>query len=533
MPYLSLYRKYRPRSFAEVVGQRHVTQTLANAVASGKIAHAYLFTGPRGTGKTSTARVLAMALNCEQGTSAEPCGECEACRRIIAGSALDVIEIDAASNRSVDDMRELVDRVALVPAEGRVKVYIVDEVHMLTPESFNTFLKTLEEPPPHVIFVLATTEAHRVLPTIMSRCQRFDFRRIGLQDIEELVRGVAERESVTIDGRAITMLAHAADGAVRDALTLLEQAISYAEGAVTAEVVSEILGGIDFDLMAEFTETFTRREVAAALALIGRVVAEGKDLRQLLVGLIGHYRNLLVLSVDKRGMEALALPEEVAQRTREQAAALSTGAIVRTLDLLAEADREMRFTSQPGLLVELTALRICHEPAARTAPAAAGPAAKPSAAPAPAQPAAPPAEPQVQEAAPAPDTPAEPSPAPARDEEESLAEIRRRWDELIGEMNRSSGPARKTAGLLREAVPVALADGVLTLAFRHEFHHDQVANSEPRRKAIIAAVAKVFGLTVGIRCQVAKEAGGTSPPLAQPKLVQDVLSAFPGSTVEE
>jgi DNA polymerase-3 subunit gamma/tau len=515
MPYLSLYRKYRPRSFAEVIGQRHVTQTLANAVAAGKIAHAYLFTGPRGTGKTSTARVLAMALNCERGTSPDPCGECEACRRIIAGSALDVIEIDAASNRSVEDMRELVDRVALVPAEGRVKVYIVDEVHMLTPESFNTFLKTLEEPPPHVVFVLATTEAHRVLPTIMSRCQRFDFRRIGLQDIEALIREVAERESVTIDGRAVTMLAHAADGAVRDALTLFEQAISYAEGAITAEVVSEILGGIDFGLMAEFTDVFTRRDAAAALVLIARVVAEGKDLRQLLVGLIGHYRNLLVLSVDKRGMEALALPEEVAERTREQAAALSTGAIVRALDLLAEGDREMRFTSQPGLLVELTALRICYEPAAAAAT-------RPAAAPPPAEAKAPPSspEPAVHEEA---------SPAPA--ESEGLADLRQRWEDLIAALNQS-GRTRNITAFLREAVPVALDDGVLTLAFRHQFHHDQVANSEPRKKAIIAAIAKVFGLTVGLRCQMAKDAGAAVSP-AQPKLIQDVLSTFPGSTVEE
>jgi DNA polymerase-3 subunit gamma/tau len=521
MPYLSLYRKYRPRSFAEVVGQRHVTQTLANAVAAGRIAHAYLFTGPRGTGKTSTARVLAMALNCEQGTSAEPCGECESCRRIIAGSALDVIEIDAASNRSVDDMRELVDRVALVPAEGRVKVYIVDEVHMLTPESFNTFLKTLEEPPPHVIFVLATTEAHRVLPTIMSRCQRFDFRRIGLQDIEALIRNVAGRESVTIDDRAITMLAHAADGAVRDALTLFEQAISYAEGAVTAEVVSEILGGIDFDLMAEFAGIFTRHDAAGALALISRVVAEGKDLRQLLVGLIGHYRNLLVLSVDKRGVEALALPEEVSQRTREQAAALSTSAIVRTLDLLAEGDREMRFTSQPGLLVELTALRICHEAAAPAAarPATLSPPAEAKAAPSP----LPPPEPAVHEVA-------NPPPTEGGAESEGLADVRQRWEDLIAALNQS-GRTRNITAFLREAVPVALDDGVLTLAFRQQFHHDQVASSEPRKKAIIAAIAKVFGLTVGLKCQMAKGADSAGSP--QPKLIQDVLSTFPGSTVEE
>ena len=184
MPYLALYRKYRPRNFAQIVGQRHVTQTLANAVKAGRIAHAYLFCGPRGTGKTSTARALAMALNCERGPTPEPCGECEICRRIVAGSALDVIEIDAASNRGIDEIRELRERVGLAAADARTKIYIIDEVHMLTGEAFNAFLKTLEEPPRHVVFVLATTEPHRVLPTILSRCQRFDFHRVGTKDIE-------------------------------------------------------------------------------------------------------------------------------------------------------------------------------------------------------------------------------------------------------------------------------------------------------------------------------------------------------------
>ncbi len=290
MPYLSFYRKYRPRTFAEIVGQRHVTQTLANAVKAERIAHAYLFCGPRGTGKTSTARALAMALNCEQGPTAEPCLKCESCQRISEGTALDVVEIDAASNRGIDEIRALREKVALAPTDARFKVYIVDEVHMLTGEAFNAFLKTLEEPPAHVVFVLATTEPHRVLPTILSRCQRFDFHRIS------------------VDDKAVAMLAHAADGAVRDALTLLDQAAAYAEGEIGPEVITEILGGIDFDLVAEFADVFTRRDIGAALSLLDRVVAEGKDLRQLLMGMIGHYRNLLVLSVDRRAAEGLALP---------------------------------------------------------------------------------------------------------------------------------------------------------------------------------------------------------------------------------
>ncbi|MGD0112717.1 MAG: DNA polymerase III subunit gamma/tau, partial [Armatimonadota bacterium] len=349
MPYLSLYRKYRPRNFAEIVGQRHVTQTLVNAIKAGRIAHAYLFCGPRGTGKTSTARVLAMALNCEKGPTSEPDATCESCRRIIAGSALDVIEIDAASNRGIDEIRELRERVGLAAADARTKVYIIDEVHMLTGEAFNAFLKTLEEPPSHVVFVLATTEPHRVLPTILSRCQRFDFHRIGVRDIEAAIRSIGEKESVAIDDSAVAMLAHAADGSFRDSLTLLDQAIAYAEGPVTAEVVSEILGGIDIDLVMEFTDVLLRRDIGGALTLVDRVVGEGKDLRQLVDTLIGHYRNLLVLTVDRRGHEALALPEESTKRLAAQAKLLTTDEITATLDLLAELDRELRFTSQPRL----------------------------------------------------------------------------------------------------------------------------------------------------------------------------------------
>jgi len=529
MPYLSLYRKYRPQRFAEVVGQRHVTQTLANAVRAGRIAHAYLLCGPRGTGKTSTARVLAMALNCEGGTSPEPCGECEPCRRIISGSALDVIEIDAASNRGIDEIRELRERVGLAPADSRYKVYIIDEVHMLTGEAFNAFLKTLEEPPKHVIFVLATTEPHRVLPTILSRCQRFDFHRIGTQDIAKLVRSIAEQEGILVDEKAVAMLAHAADGSVRDSLTLLDQAIAYAEGPVTGEVVGEILGGIDFDLLSEFTAIFTARDTGGALALVDRVVAEGKDLKQLVVGLIGHYRNLLVLTVDRRGAEALALPEELSQRVSEQSKALSSDEVIRALNLLAEADREMRYTSQPRLLVELMAVRICRVPAATEAPLTA-PSPRPAArhsAPAPAAP--PPTQPE----------PSEPEPAEtvseaglAGDKTDTLAEIRRRWEEVIGLLNQT-GRTRSLAGLLREAVPARLEGDVLTLLFHQQFHYERMAGDEARREAVSQAIARVVGATVVLKCEMGKGEGRPAAAAKQPRLIQDVLSAFPGSTVED
>jgi len=524
MPYLSLYRKYRSRNFGEVVGQRHVTQTLANAVKANRVAHAYLFCGPRGTGKTSTARVLAMALNCENGPTAEPCGACHTCERILAGSALDVIEIDAASNRGIDEIRELRDRVALAPADSRSKVYIIDEVHMLTGEAFNAFLKTLEEPPAHVVFVLATTEPHRVLPTILSRCQRFDFHRVGVRDIETVIRGIAEREELELDDRAVAMLAHAADGSVRDALTLLDQAIAYAAGAVTPEVISEILGGIDFALLAELTDVFVKRDVAAALALIDRVVAEGKDLRQLLGELIEHYRNILLLRVDRRGQQALALPEEATKRTIAQAGALSADEIVRTLDLLAETDRELRFSSQPRLLVELSAVRICRgveggppseqpePPAAARAAAAAASVERPE-----------PGEPPTQEVA-------EPS------GRADLSEIKRRWDEVLAHLKKTRSTA--VAAFLRESVPLALEGGVLTLAFNHLFHHDQMMKDERRRKALADAIESLFGIQVQVRCQPPHAAEAAPPPAkeegpGQHDGLQDVMSMFPGSELEE
>ncbi len=512
MPYLSLYRKYRPRSFAEIIGQRHVTQTLANAVKADRIAHAYLFCGPRGTGKTSTALVLARALNCEKGPTPEPCGECELCQRIIAGSALDVFEFDAASHRSVEDIGEVLGRVGLAAAEARVKVYIIDEVHMLSNSAFNAFLKTLEEPPSHVVFILATTEPHRVIPTILSRCQRFDFHRVGVRDIEATLRHIAEKESIELDDKAVTILAHAADGSVRDALTLLDQAYAYAEAAITPEVVTEILGGIDFDLLAEFADVFQRREVASALSLIDRVVGEGKDLRQLVNGLVSHYRDLLVLRVDRRARETLSLPEESAKRAAEQAKSLSVAEIVRTLDLLAQTDRELRFTSHPRLLLELCAVRICRSAEGAEALAPAERAAAP--------------EPAARKPKPAaePEAVAEPA-GPVE-----LADLKQRWDEVLADLRK----ARQTSvpAFLREAVPAALEKGVLTLAFNHRFHYDQMAKNEDRCRAAAEAIGRVFGIKVTIKCRVSTEAERPEPS-GEAEDMQQYLSMFPGSEVEE
>ncbi len=360
MKHTTLYRKWRPRRFAGIVGQEPVVRTLKRAIETDRVSHAYLFSGPRGTGKTSTAKVLAMGLNCEQGPTPEPDGTCDSCRAIINNSSMDVLEMDAASNRGIDEIRELRDKVNLAPAGGRMKIYIIDEVHMLTTEAFNALLKMLEEPPEHVIFVLATTEKHKVLPTIISRCQSFDFRRPSVETLAKKLAEIAEAEGIEAEPEALTVIAREGKGSFRDAEGLLDQLSSFAEGGVTASMVRELLGSVGPEALLQTTYALHERRAADSLKIVDRLSNEGKDLGQFAGELISHLRNLMLLP----HAPEVALAEIGADERaplEEQANAIPTAEVVRLVEAMGDALGRVKRGADPKLELELTFLKLARD----------------------------------------------------------------------------------------------------------------------------------------------------------------------------
>jgi DNA polymerase-3 subunit gamma/tau len=551
----SLYRRHRPGSFDEVVGQTHVVRTLRNAVEQGKVHHAYLFVGSRGTGKTSMAKILARSLNCERGgPTVHPCGECESCVTIAAGTSVDVIEMDAASNRSVDDVRDLRERVAYAPAGGHWKVYILDEAHMLTKEAWNAFLKTLEEPPPKTVFVLATTESHKVMATIADRCQRFDFQRPSLEQISEVLNRVAAAESIEVDEGAVAMIARSAQGSFRDALGTLDQLVAFGGDHVQLKDVLEMLGAADADLLFDAVDAVVAEDPKGVLLGVEKMARSGRDPSQFARDLLAHLRHLLIVQTTGEVPTTFVVTATDTARMQAQAAAIKPANLIRTIDELADALTAVREGDDARMAVEIALLkaarpdldpdtagllrrieRLENGGARPAGPAAAGdppppaeqagvpPTTSPTAEPAPADD-PPPAEEEEAEAAPPPEpgpsATADPpagdavggtapeeasatgrgggSPAaagPAGQEPMSLEEIQQVWPAVLQKLSETA-PA--LAATFDGARPVSYDESGLQVGFPPEMtFNKKKADSPERRDTLAAAFAAVTG--VGLR----------------------------------
>ena len=566
----SLYNTWRPQTFADVVGQEHIVRTLRNALARpDQLAHAYLFTGPRGTGKTTTARLLAKAINCQQGMQPEPCDQCDHCAAIKRGAQLDLlIEIDGASNRRIDDIRDLRDKVGRRPAEGRYKVYIIDEVHMLTDESFNALLKTLEEPPPHVIFVLATTDPQKVPPTVMSRCQRFDFKPVTMTDLMRHLRTVSAQEKLAVDDAALEFIARLATGSVRDALSLLDQAAAFAGQTINVSHLQDMLGLSEQALVLAMTDALLDDDLAAALTTLQTVSDRGADLRQFGHQLVNFLRALLLAHSGVTTPAALSLSQEEQEAVRARSRRADLSALVRWLRLFTEADQGLRrATVQPQLPLELATVQalVAMSDAPAAAPAAAASVAAPTASPA-AQPAPAPAAParRVAEpdstrpetaapaaaaareaaapsgdqapppvaapaAAPATSRPAEPA-APVGDGPLSVAAIESRWPAVL----KLLGRRRKVTALLRDARVAAVQADEVTLEFESSFHAGQIEKPENRvltEKALQRVLGRPLRVYVAVKGAAKRSAAAASPERTDPVVRHALKTVFPGATI--
>ncbi len=503
MPAQALYLKYRPHTFAEVEGQEHVTTTLKNALALGRVAHAYLFTGPRGTGKTTTARLLAKAVNCLSNGADKPCDVCAVCQAINEERMLDLIEIDAASNTSVEDVRDLRDKVDFRPGEAKFKVYIIDEVHMLSNAAFNALLKTLEEPPPHVIFVLATTDPQKIPATVISRVQRFDFRRLTLHEIVSRLTEIAAKENLRIEPAAIELIARQATGAMRDAISLLDQLTAYGGDAITLTQVEGLLGAASRQMVGEIVARLAQKDVAQGLSIIANAVDSGADPRQLGREMVEYFRGLMLVRAG--GVAALTLTADALAEMTELAKQFSAEQLVRAIRLFNQAAFELRASAHPTLPLEVAFVEATFE---ETAPTPRG-----SAPPAPRS--APPPRPKIENRAPAAarSTPPEKvdSNFAATPGTLSVDSLRAGWRSVLARVR----PYDKMAeALLRDAEPIKVEGDLIVLGFYYQGHAERFEKQANGKVMIEKALTEIFQTRCRVKCVL-------SPKKARLKAVEE------------
>ena len=528
MPAQALYLKYRPRTFDDIEGQEHIRTTLKNALALNRIAHAYLFAGPRGTGKTTTARVLAKAVNCLSEKDAKPCNQCAVCQAINEERMLDLIEIDAASNTSVEDVRDLRDKVDFRPGEAKFKVYIIDEVHMLSTAAFNALLKTLEEPPPHVIFVLATTDPQKIPATVISRVQRFDFRRLTLPEITSRLTEIAAKENLRVEPAAIELIARQATGAMRDAISLLDQLTAYGSDEITLAQVQGLLGAASSQIVGELVECLAEKNVAQGLVHIANAVDNGADPRQLAREIVEYLRGLLLIKAGSG--DALTLTAETQAEMTQRTGQFSAEQLVRAIRLFNQAAFELRTSAHPTLPLEIAFVETTIEESV-VPRSSAPPAAPPPANPKPETRPAPPAKsvPQsnvanvsafqakVVETAPK----EEESSAPEASGVLSVGMLRDNWARVLAYIRQHNKMAE---ALLRDAEPVKVEGDQIVLGFRHQLHAERFEKEAEGKAIIEKALAQVFQRQCRVKCMLsperAKRKAVEQDPLIQAAITQ-------------
>lgn len=506
MPYTVFALKWRPKNFAEIIGQNHIVTTLKSALEKNRLAHAYLFAGPRGVGKTSTARILAKALNCKNGPTVNPCHKCSSCLEISQGRSLDVIEIDGASNRGIDEIRTLRENVKFAPTQGKFKIYIIDEVHMLTQEAFNALLKTLEEPPRFVKFVFATTQPHKVIPTILSRCQRFDFRRIPVMEIIAQLERIVAVENIDVDREVLLCLAKSSDGSLRDAESILDQLVSFSKGRVSLEDVVSILGLVEEEALFQITDKIIQKDAKQALGILNNIIDEGKDISVFLGSLIEHLRNLMIAKVTQADSKLIDLPGEICERLLRQSQAFSLEEIFSAFNILVNTQEMTKRLESLRIPLEISLVKLAHDKRSATLNLQS------------------PKQPQETEQV----TIQEESPSGSI-KSIPLDNIKGAWKKIIDDLSRIK---ISIATYLSEGYPAKLENNILTIAFPKDYLLHKESLERKENKAIIEKlISGLFDINLKINFILSQEI--VKKNKEDDPLIKSALKTFNGRLVKE